>query len=53
MNADEIKRLKDEKTSSVIRLKVPEGATTFEDIIRGRVTIQNADVDDQVLFKSD
>ena len=53
ISAEEIKRLKDEKTSSVIRLKVLEGATTFEDIIRGRVTIQNVDMDDQVLFKSD
>ncbi len=38
----------------VIRLAVPhEGETTFEDALRGPVTIQNAQVDDQVLVKSD
>ena len=37
----------------VIRLRVPEGETSFEDEIRGRITINNAEVDDQVLIKSD
>lgn len=37
----------------VVRLKMPDGETTFEDTIRGRITIQNAEIDDQVLIKSD
>jgi glutamyl-tRNA synthetase len=37
----------------VIRLKMPDGETTFEDVIRGRITINNAEVDDQVLLKTD
>ncbi|MCU0660685.1 MAG: glutamate--tRNA ligase [Candidatus Pacebacteria bacterium] len=38
----------------VIRLSMPdEGETTFYDLIRGEVTFKNADVDDQVLLKSD
>ncbi|MBU0646671.1 glutamate--tRNA ligase [Patescibacteria group bacterium] len=37
----------------VIRLKVPEGETGFDDVIRGRITIGNQEVDDQVLLKSD
>lgn len=37
----------------VIRLRVPEGKTTFTDAIRGQITIDNAEVDDQVLLKSD
>ena len=38
----------------VIRLAVPlEGETTFDDLIRGRITIPNAQVDDQILLKSD
>lgn len=38
----------------VIRLAMPEdGETTFTDLIRGDVTFKNADVDDQVLLKSD
>jgi glutamyl-tRNA synthetase len=38
----------------VVRLAVPrEGSTTLHDFIHGDITIPNADVDDQVLLKSD
>lgn len=37
----------------VIRLKVPEGETVFEDAVRGTVKVHHGDVDDQVLLKSD
>jgi glutamyl-tRNA synthetase len=38
----------------VVRLAVPlEGETTLHDFIHGDITIQNRDVDDQVLMKSD
>jgi glutamyl-tRNA synthetase len=38
----------------VIRLAVPlEGETTLHDFIHGDITIQNKDVDDQVLMRSD
>jgi glutamyl-tRNA synthetase len=37
-----------------IRLKVPlEGATTFRDELRGEITFDHSNVDDQVLMKSD
>lgn len=36
----------------VIRLLVPEGVSEFEDAIRGKISFNNADVDDQVLVKS-
>ena len=36
-----------------IRLKIPEGRTEFNDAIRGRIAIENEQVDDQVLIKSD
>ncbi len=37
-----------------VRLKVPtEGSTTFRDELRGDVTFDHANVDDQVLMKSD
>jgi nondiscriminating glutamyl-tRNA synthetase len=40
--------------SHVIRLRMPtDGAVIFEDMIRGPVTFQYADVDDQVIMKSD
>ncbi len=37
----------------VIRLRMPDGETSFDDAIRGQITIQNAEIDDQVLMKSD
>lgn len=38
----------------VIRMKIPlESELSFEDIIRGRVTISHTMIDDQVLIKSD
>ncbi|MCU1323607.1 MAG: glutamyl-tRNA synthetase [Acidobacteriaceae bacterium] len=38
----------------VIRMKVPtEGSTTFRDELRGNVTFEHSNVDDQVLMKSD
>jgi glutamyl-tRNA synthetase len=37
----------------VIRMKVPPGSTTFRDELRGDVTFEHNNVDDQVLMKSD
>jgi glutamyl-tRNA synthetase len=37
----------------VIRMKVPEGSTTFRDELRGNITFEHSNVDDQVLMKSD
>lgn len=37
----------------VIRLRMPDGETAFDDAVRGRITIANAEIDDQVLIKSD
>ncbi len=37
----------------VIRLKVPDGTTTFHDIVFGSVRVDNATIDDQILIKSD
>ena len=37
----------------VIRQLIPEGTTTFSDAVYGDITVDNADLDDQVLIKSD
>lgn len=37
----------------VVRMKVPDGESIFEDVIRGKIKINNSEVDDQVLLKSD
>jgi len=36
-----------------LRMKIPEGETAFEDVIRGKITIKNEELDDQVILKSD
>lgn len=36
-----------------IRFKVPEGVTEFEDIVHGRTSFKNSDIDDFVLLRSD
>lgn len=38
--------------SHVIRMLIPEGISEFVDAIRGKVSFNNADVDDQVIVKS-
>ncbi len=41
-------------TPSVVRMRVPlEGSTTFTDELRGAITFDHHNVDDQVLLKSD
>ena len=43
-----------QENSTVIRMAVPlEGSTTFKDEVRGEITFQNKEIDDQVLLKSD
>ena len=38
----------------VIRLKAPhEGETAIDDVVQGRVTVQNAEIDDLILLRSD
>jgi glutamyl-tRNA synthetase len=35
-----------------VRLKVPEGQTTFQDLVRGQVTVEHAEIDDFILVRS-
>ncbi len=37
----------------VIRQLIPEGSTTFSDAVYGDITVDNAELEDQVLLKSD
>ena len=37
----------------VIRQRIPEGTTTFHDAVYGDITVDNAELDDQILLKSD
>ncbi|MFW6107145.1 MAG: glutamate--tRNA ligase [bacterium] len=49
----EVRRHLAEGTPHVVRLRVPEGQTAWQDRLRGEITVQNATIDDQVLLKSD
>jgi len=54
LSEDEVKKRIDEGQSYVIRLKVPlTGECVYNDAVKGRVSCPWADVDDQVLIKSD
>ncbi|MCL2575822.1 MAG: glutamate--tRNA ligase [Defluviitaleaceae bacterium] len=39
--------------SFVIRHRVPEGSTTFNDLVFGDITVENSEIEDMVLIKSD
>lgn len=54
LSPEEAKAKKESGAECVIRQKIPtEGTTTFHDEIYGDITVENADLDDQVLLKSD
>ena len=54
LTAEEVRKREDAGQPFVIRLKVPlSGECVFEDGIKGRITAPWADIDDQVLLKSD
>lgn len=54
LSPEEIESRLAQKQPYVVRLKIPlKGLCEFDDLIKGRVTTPWADVDDQVLMKSD
>lgn len=53
LSKEEVEQKMSSGEPHVIRLKVPAGKTVIEDAIRGRIEIDNSEVDDQVLIKSD
>ena len=54
LSPDAINTNLSESKEYVVRMKVPlEGSTTFRDELRGDITFEHTNVDDQVLMKSD
>lgn len=54
LSTEEIKKREEAGQSYVVRLKAPlSGECVFEDGIKGTITVPWADIDDQVLMKSD
>lgn len=53
LTPDKVKEQVAQGEKFTIRLKVPEGQTVFDDRIHGQVSVDNSNLDDQVLLKSD
>lgn len=50
--AEECAAFEAEGRKAVLRLRVPEGATAWDDIVRGHISWQNKEIDDFVIQKS-
>lgn len=54
LSSEEVQKNIDAGIPYVIRQKVPiDGTTTFHDEIRGDITVDNSELDDQILIKTD
>ena len=54
LTEEEIQKNLDAKTPYVIRQNTPEeGTTTFSDVVYGEITVENSELDDMVLIKTD
>lgn len=54
LSKEEVEEKLKSNTPYVIRQKMPlEGTTSFDDLVYGKVTIDNRELDDQILIKSD
>jgi glutamyl-tRNA synthetase len=50
---DEKRRLMESGASSAVRLRIPEGSTTFHDLILGDLTKEHKEIDDFIIARSD
>jgi glutamyl-tRNA synthetase len=53
LTPDQIAAYQEEGRRPVVRLRMPDGATTFTDLVRGEITIENEHVPDFVLQRAD
>ena len=53
LTPDQVAAYRAEGRKPVVRMRMPGGSTTFTDLIRGEITIDNANVPDFVLARSD
>ena len=53
LTPEEIQKKLDAGEPYVIRQIIPEGTTTFHDAVYGDITVDNSELDDQILLKSD
>ena len=53
LGEQEVRALREEGRAEVVRLRMPEGEARWEDLVLGPQRFDNAEIDDQVLLKSD
>lgn len=53
LSKEDVEKKMENNEPCVVRLHIPEGKTVFMDEIRGEITIDNSEIDDQVLLKTD
>jgi glutamyl-tRNA synthetase len=53
LEAGDIQKLKNEKTSFVIRLKKPQSDMTYHDLIQGDITVTPEEMDDFIILRED
>ena len=53
LRPDEMSQLRVERRPEVVRLRMPEGESSWNDLVLGPQRFDNAEIDDQVLLKSD
>ena len=53
LSSIEQKKLIDEGKSYTVRIKVPDGETEFNDMVYGSIKVQNKDLDDFIIARSD
>lgn len=53
LSKEEIQKNLEEGVSYIVRQKIPEGKTTFTDLVYGVIEVDNSTLDDQVLLKAD
>ena len=54
LSPEEVKAKLDAGTPYVIRQKIPkEGITSFDDLVYGHIEVENSELDDQILIKTD
>ena len=53
LSEDEVKKRIADGERHVVRFKIPEGKTVFDDLVYGHIEVENDTLDDQVIMKSD
>ena len=53
LTGDEIKQFLSEGKEYAIRFLIPDGITSFEDIVHGKTIFKNSEIDDFILLRSD